>query len=157
LSGATGSGPEDPRVQVDDETFPDAPVQLIEAAVLATLDHARAEGVEVSVALLPDDEMQRLNSQFLAKDRTTDVLAFTLEGGGDTTLGDVYLGYEQALRQADEMGVTAEEELVRLAIHGTLHVLGHDHPDGPERVESPMFRLQEELVRNVMERAGTGP
>jgi probable rRNA maturation factor len=149
--------PGEPRVQVDDETYPEAPVGLIEAAVVATLEDQGGEGVEVSVALLDDDEMQRLNSQFLGKDRTTDVLAFALEGGEGTTLGDVYLGYEQASRQAQDVGVSLEEELVRLAIHGTLHVLGHDHPEGPERVESPMFRLQEVLVSRVMAEVGGTP
>jgi probable rRNA maturation factor len=69
-------------------------------------------------------------------------------------LGDIYVGYDQATRQAEEAGVPLPEELARLAIHGTLHVLGHDHPEGPERLESAMFRLQEQLVRRVMEDAG---
>lgn len=106
--------------------------------------------MEVSVALLPDEEMRRLNREFLGKNRTTDVLAFSLAGGGDT-VGDIYLGFEQAARQAADVGVSLREELARLAIHGTLHVLGHDHPDGPDRSESEMFRLQERLLRELLE------
>ena len=68
-------------------------------------------------------------------------------------VGDVYVGIEQAGRQAAEHGVPLDEELVRLAVHGTPHVVGHDHPEGPERLESPMFVLQERLVRDVMEGA----
>ena len=65
-------------------------------------------------------------------------------------MGDVYLGVEQAARQAAEEGVPLAEELVRLAVHGTLHVLGHDHPEGEERLHSPMFVLQEEIVSALL-------
>jgi len=139
------------QVHIDDETFPDAPVGLIEGAVRRALAAEDRDDVEISVALFPDGEMRRLNRRFLGKDRTTDVLAFTLPGGGGPTVGDIYLGYEQAGRQAAELGVPLREELARLAIHGTLHVLGHDHPEGPERAESPMFRLQERLLRDLLE------
>jgi probable rRNA maturation factor len=60
---------------------------------------------------------------------------------------------EQAERQAREHGVSFEEELVRLCIHGTLHVLGYDHGAQEEEegtAESAMFRKQEALVREVM-------
>jgi probable rRNA maturation factor len=60
------------------------------------------------------------------------------------------VGFEQATRQAGELGVPIDEELVRLAIHGTLHVLGHDHPEDDERERSSMFVLQERLVRDVL-------
>lgn len=139
------------QIHVDDETFPDAPVGLIEGAVRRALVAEDRLDVEISVALLPDGEMRRLNRQFLGKDRTTDVLAFTFPGGEEPTVGDIYLGYDQAVRQAAELGVPLQEELARLAIHGTLHVLGHDHPEGPERAESPMFRLQERLLRELVE------
>lgn len=140
----------EPRVHIDDESYPDAPVSLVGAAVRQALAAEGREDVEVSVALLPDEEMKRLNSRFLGRNRTTDVLAFALSGGDDLTVGDIYVGYEQAVRQAEEAGVALTEELVRLAIHGTLHVLGHDHPEGPERFDSAMFELQETLVRRVL-------
>ena len=124
---------------------------LTEKACCTDATHARHRE---TVALLPDEAMRELNDRFLGRDRTTDVLAFALEGGGTTVLGDVYLGYEQASRQAKEAGVSLSEELIRLAVHGTLHVLGHDHPEGPDRVDSPMFRLQEELISRLLEAVG---
>ena len=45
---------------------------------------------------------------------------------------------------------TAITAASRLSVHGTLHVLGHDHPEGSERADSPMFGLQERLVRAIM-------
>jgi probable rRNA maturation factor len=46
--------------------------------------------------------------------------------------------------------VSVREELTRLIVHGVLHVLGHDHPDGDDRAESPMWRRQERLVQTLM-------
>ena len=122
----------------------------IEAAVRHVL---RAEGVdraEVSVALLGDGEIAALNREYLGRDRPTDVIAFTLADEGEPPLGDVYLGAAQAARQAAEFGASPAEELLRLAIHGTLHVLGHDHPEGDERVDSPMFARQEALLASFL-------
>ena len=120
-------------------------------AVVHVLDHQGVGDAEISLTLLDDAGIGALNRQYLSRDRPTDVIAFSL-AGGDAVLGDVYVGLDQARRQAEELGVALDEELVRLAVHGTLHVLGHDHPEGPERTESPMFALQEELVRRL--RAG---
>lgn len=132
--------------------FPAAPEALLHRAVLHTLRDQGVEAGELSVTLLDDAGIQDLNRQYLAKDRPTDVIAFAL-GSGPDPLGDVYLGVEQARRQAGELGVALEEELVRLAVHGTLHVLGHDHPEGADRVESEMFRIQERLVREIVAEA----
>lgn len=121
---------------------------MLESTVRETLEDQDVEEAEISVTLLDDEGIRSLNRAYLAKDRPTDVIAFTLGGGGQL-LGDVYVGMEQARRQAAELGVPLEEELVRLTVHGTLHVLGHDHPEGPERDTSSMWILQEELVRRI--------
>ena len=136
-------------VCVNAEAFSDAPTALIDAAVRHALEGAGPATGEISVTLLNDEEIQALNREYLGEDRPTDVLAFSL--GEEETLGDVYIGFERAHCQATEHDITLEEELVRLAIHGTLHVLGLNHPDGPERGRSPMFELQERLVREVLE------
>lgn len=137
-------------VFVNSGGFAGVPDELLESAVRRTLDAQAVEAAEISLTLLDDEGIGGLNRQFLGKDRPTDVIAFAL-GADPRLLGDVYVGVEQARRQAEELGVAFEEELVRLAVHGTLHVLGHDHPEGIERTESPMFALQERLVRLIME------
>lgn len=136
------------RVHVDAGAGPEAVVPALERAVVRTLEEERCADAEISVALLTDDVMRDLNHRYLGKDRTTDVLAFSL-GDGDEVIGDVYVSFEQAGRQADELGIALDEELVRLVVHGTLHVLGHDHPEGDERDQSAMFVLQERLVREL--------
>lgn len=110
---------------------------------------------ELSVALLDDPDIRRLNHEHLGHDRVTDVIAFPLWDEGEPVVGDVYVGFEQARRQAAAEGVPLEEELVRLVVHGTLHVLGWDHPvEAAKREASPMYRLQERIVRAVVDEAG---
>jgi rRNA maturation RNase YbeY len=137
------------RVLVDVGDFDDAPTRLVERAARGVLAAEGREDVEVSVALLADEDMRELNRRYLGKDVPTDVIAFALGEGGDL-VGDVYVGVEQARRQAEELGLAVEEELARLVIHGVLHVLGHDHPEGPERLRSHMFFLQERVLREVL-------
>ena len=125
-------------------------VETGRAAVEATLRDAGTEVAEVSLTFLDDEAIRVLNREHLDHDRTTDVLSFALYAPGEPVLGDVYVGWEQALRQASGEGVPALEEIARLAVHGTLHVLGHDHPDAAEaRADSPMYRLQEAIVARL--------
>lgn len=126
------------------------PVGLLERGVTSALTSGSEPDAEISVTLLDDEGIRALNRRYLEADRPTDVLAFALHGEGEPILGDVYLGVDQARRQAADLGVPLHEELVRLAVHGTLHVLGHEHPEGPEREESEMFRRQEEIVQRVL-------
>lgn len=122
----------------------------IEAAVRHVL---RAEGVaaaEISVALVSDAEIAALNQQYLRHEGPTDVISFHLHERGEPPLGDVYVGVEQAARQAAVFGAGAADEVLRLAVHGTLHVLGWEHPEGEGREESPMFRRQEALLAELL-------
>jgi len=131
----------------------EVPRELMRRGVVRALEHEGVDEGEVSVTCLGDDAMRELNRTYLGHDRVTDVLAFPLHDQGEPPLGDVYIGVEQARRQAGELEIPFVEELVRLAIHGVLHVLGHDHPEGPREVreESPHYKLQERLTRQVME------
>ena len=108
---------------------------------------------EISLTLLDDDSIRELNLTYLCKNAPTDVISFALHEGDEPVLGDVYVGYEQAAIQAAEAAISVKEELARLSIHGTLHVLGYDHPDTEARSSSEMFVLQERLVRKLLDEA----
>lgn len=125
------------------------PRDLIRRALRETLRREGHLRAELSVTLVGDAEITRLHERYLGSAGVTDVLAFALHEGDDEPLGDVYIGHAQARRQAADTGVEPDEELVRLAVHGALHVLGYDHPPGPERNGSEMFRVQEEVVRGL--------
>lgn len=141
-------------VEVHQEDGLSLPVdpRRVEAAVRWALEREGARRAEISVAFLGDDGIAELNREYLSHEGPTDVISFPLHEPGHPPLGDVYIGLEQALRQARELGVEAAEELLRLAIHGTLHVLGYDHPEGEGREDSPMYRRQEELLRTFLAR-----
>ena len=100
---------------------------------------------------MSDAGIARLHGEYLGLAEVTDVLAFALHGEGEEPLGDVYIGHAQALRQAEEVGARPDEEMARLAVHGTLHVLGYDHPKGARRQDCEMFRVQEEVMSGLGE------
>ena len=120
-------------------------VRRVVAAVLAA---ERAAGTPVSVTFLPAARMRRLNRETFGRDRVTDVIAFALPHDGALT-GDVYVCPAVARASAGALGIPLREELVRLVVHGVLHVLGHDHPGGAARTTSPMWRRQERYVRRL--------
>ena len=96
----------------------------------------RLSEAELSILLVSDAEMQRLNRRWRGKDRPTDVLSFPQEADG--LLGDVVISVDTARRQAAEQRTTLGREADRLLIHGLLHLLGYDH----ERSAAEARRMQ---------------
>ena len=122
---------------------------IVRNAVKAALRSQSQREAEVSVTLMDDAAITQMNNDYLGRNRATDVIAFPLYEEGEAPLGDVYIGIEQAVRQAASVGVPLAEELARLAVHGTLHVLGFDHPETDARVRSEMWTLQERIVASL--------
>lgn len=137
-------------VSVGGEFEPPVPPERIEAVVRWVLREEAVKTAELSVALLDDAEIARMNEEYLEHQGPTDVISFALHHRGDPPLGDVYVGVEQAVRQAAEFGASPAEEVLRLAVHGTLHVLGYDHPKEAGRAESEMFARQEALLKSFL-------
>ncbi len=115
------------------------------AAALAQTPHGHvadgAIGVEVSVRLTDDAEVQALNRQYRGKDRPTNVLSFPMvqpdliEGlansdDGEVLLGDIVLAAETCAREAAERAWRLESYVQHLIVHGLLHLLGYDHETG---------------------------
>ena len=103
----------------------------------------------LSVTFLGPKRMQDLNREHLGHDHPTDVISFALTGPDESLVGDIYICGAVARKQAKAFKVSLREELIRLVVHGTLHVLGHDHPKGERRVGAPMWKLQEKYVRRL--------
>jgi len=104
---------------------------------------------ELSILLVDDDEIQRLNREYLCRDRPTNVLAFAMREGENqhlnpALLGDVVVSTETAQREALQRDVTLEEELALLLVHGILHLLGYDHENEP--AEAAQMEAKEEEV-----------
>lgn len=106
-------------------------------------------GSHIDVTLLSAAAMRRANRRATGRRGLTDVIAYPLPQPDGTLLGDVYICPAAAAGAAAGL----QEELVRLAVHGALHVLGYDHPDGAARTRSRMWRRQERYVRRLLRRA----
>jgi probable rRNA maturation factor len=115
-----------------------------------------ARGTRIELTLLDAEAMRRLNRRVTGRRGLTDVIAFTLPQPDGRLLGDVYLCPEAARRfvrsAANGVAPTFGSELLRLTVHGTLHVLGYDHPAGAGRTRSAMWRRQEQYVRRLASR-----
>jgi probable rRNA maturation factor len=118
---------------------------LVRRVVLEVLRLERREAL-VSITFLGRDAMRRLNAQHKGRDRPTDVLTFALADPSGQALGDVYVCPWVARREARARKIPLRQELIRLVVHGTLHALGQDHPEGAARTRSPMWRRQERYV-----------
>ncbi|NCO65298.1 MAG: rRNA maturation RNase YbeY [Candidatus Aquicultor secundus] len=118
-------------VLVDDEL-------LLKVARTALAYEHVEDDVELSIALVDEDEIRGLNAHYRGKDSVTDVLSFETEEEEPGTseyphlLGDVVICPSAAARQAEEYGQTFEQEMALLLTHGILHLLGYDHQDDTE-------------------------
>jgi probable rRNA maturation factor len=124
------------------------------AAARAALRAERIRNALVSVALVDRRAIARLNRVHLGHRGPTDVISFSFARASerDAVIGDIYIAPEVARENAAARGVPVREELLRLVVHGTLHVLGHDHPGGRTREQSPMWRRQERIVQRLSKR-----
>ena len=127
-----------------------AAVRADAARVLRVLGEARAE---LTVSLVDDAEIHRLNRDYRGKDRPTDVLAFAMREGeriaGDAAvLGDVVISLATAARQAHRRGATTADEVRTLLIHGILHLLGYDHERSA--AEARRMKTMERRLRLVI-------
>ena len=98
-------------------------------AILNALDCPDAE---LSILIVDDQQITKLNRQFLNRKGPTNVIAFPMQAGQFTEiapnlLGDVVISAETAQQEARNAGLSMEERLNQLLIHGTLHLLGYDH------------------------------
>ena len=90
---------------------------------------------ELSILIVNDSRMRGLNLMYRGKDRTTDVLAFSMKEGkysgiNPDILGDIVISANTAKKQAEENGHGLYDEIALLLIHGVLHLTGYDHERG---------------------------
>ena len=106
----------------------------------------------VGVVWVSLNEMRVLNRQYRKKDRPTDVLSFESvdpEEKREGYLGDLVICPEYAKAEAKRRGLSATEEILRLVIHGTLHLAGYDHATPSD--EEKMFGVQERTLSRILE------
>jgi rRNA maturation RNase YbeY len=115
---------------------------------------------QLSLLLVGDRRMRRLNHLYRGRNSPTDVLAFPIREGllrlaphvprpAPELLGDVVISLRQAARQAKNAGHSLDHELATLFIHGTLHLLGYDHERG--RREAERMQRKERAILQAVE------
>lgn len=118
----------------------------------SVLDQAGYSSASLSLTLVGRTRMQGLNRRYRQRDYATDVLAFPMQDVSKdrhSFVGDVVICLPVALSQASRLGHTADEELLRLLIHGTLHLLGYDHETN-ERDAKRMTRKEQALFHRLI-------
>jgi probable rRNA maturation factor len=131
------------------------PASRVIAAVCDVLaHHAIAPGSTLSLVITDDAQVHTMNAHYRGVDAPTDILSFpadplpaeiAAESDEPPYLGDLIVAYPYTLRQAQEAGHDIDDELVLLAIHGTLHLLGYDHDqaDNQEKMWAAQQRALE--------------
>ena len=117
------------------------------------------DSTEMSVTMMTNPAIRKLNQQYRGVDRATDVLSFAAEESGDETpiimdpelaaelpenLGDLFVSIDKVEEQAKFLGHSVDRELGFLVVHGFLHLNGYDHEKPAD--EQRMFDLQREIL-----------
>jgi len=118
-----------PSLEVDSDRL-----QAVASRVLGEENHYRGD---VNIILATDEDLRKMNQQYLARDYPTDVMAFPMSGDEhareeDTVTGEIYISLDRARQQAREYSATFVHEVERLVIHGLLHLCGYDHENKDE-------------------------
>ncbi len=129
----------------------------IKQIVFFVLEKLKKNQAAVSVHLIGDKKMKRMNSDYRGKDKVTDVLSFVLHDDSydygfsikneAIDYGDIFICIPQIKRQAIEYDVSFQEELTRMLVHGVLHLFGYDHVR--PRDAKKMMPLQEKMVSQL--------
>ncbi len=142
-----------------EETFPSVLSKTIEKIVEDSLAYEGfAKPCEVSISIVDNEEIRKINQQFRGMDKATDVLSFPLltfaEGEipdcnekEEVLLGDIIISLERAREQAEEYGHSLKREVAFLTAHSMLHLLGYDHMEAGE--EKEMFAKQKEILHKA--------
>ena len=117
------------------------------------------QGYELSIVIVDDQEITRLNRQYFQRNRPTNVISFPMAAGDPASLhskilGDVVISAETARRQAEEAGGWAGDEILFLLIHGILHLAGYNHEGAAE--ERKKMEAKEKELFSLLMRPGRG-
>jgi len=126
-------------------------IELLESAAHATLEQQSAPDDDITIVLTDDDQLHELNLDYLGIDAPTDVLSFPASESDPETgahyLGDILISVHRAEQQAQAAGHSLQAEVQLLVVHGTLHLLGHDHVDAEQKAR--MWAAQTEVLKRL--------
>lgn len=118
-------------------------------ALRTVLKKSGHHNISISIALVDNKQIRRLNRKYLNRNESTDVLAFPLadsiESGKENLLGEIVASTEQALHEARRRNYSPHQELALYCVHGLLHLLGYD--DITPKKRRAMEKKQSEILR----------
>lgn len=122
------------------QTIVDIDLPRAERSLRDILEVLGTEDREVSLVFVDDREITEINRRYLDRDHPTNVISFSMNEGefgsiNPLVLGDIVISTETALRDAQRGGLSLEDEIDYLMIHGVLHLLGYDHEEPAEAEE----------------------
>ncbi|MCK4390625.1 MAG: rRNA maturation RNase YbeY [Desulfobacterales bacterium] len=128
----------------------------IQKKAKAILNALECPDGELSILIVDDMEMARLNKMYLSRSEPTNVIAFTMQEGpfqqiNPNLLGDVVISLDTAESEAQDAGISVESRFDQLLIHGILHLFGFDHEKTSEQAKAMRIKEEElvELVRSA--------
>jgi len=137
-------------IEINNKTKRGVTEEKLMAVVEKFLTLYRKEEKDVSIGLVGDDEMVKLNIEWRGLDKTTDVLAFRSSEStrfpGEDSLGEIIISLPQIERQAKERKVEKDKELEFILVHGLLHLVGYD--DQTEEGRTEMLKKGAEFLEN---------
>jgi probable rRNA maturation factor len=118
------------------------------------LERERVKSAMLSIAFVSRRAIATLNQRHLGHRGGTDVITFALGRAADAAplVGDIYVAPDVVADQARRFRVPVREELARVVVHGVLHAIGYEHPEGDGRERSPMWKRQERLLAAAHDR-----
>jgi probable rRNA maturation factor len=126
-------------------------VELLESAARAALEQQSVPDDDITIALTDDDHLRELNLDYLGIDAPTDVLSFPASESDPETgaryLGDIIISVHRAAQQAQAAGHSLQAEMQLLVVHGTLHLLGHNHAEAEQKAR--MWAAQAEVLKRL--------
>lgn len=122
--------------------FKPIPRKQIARCVSAILDEHKIDEYLINIIIQTNDEIRKINKEFLNHDYETDVISFNLE---ETPLeGEVYISIDKTIEQANDYEVSIKDELLRLISHGVLHLVGYN--DTTENEKNSMHKLENKYI-----------
>jgi len=132
--------------------------KTIRSLIKALLTEYDAAGADLTLTFADDEYVHGLNREYRGIDKPTDVLSFAMRDGGDArdegeelVLGDVVISVDRAAVQSRRFRRTVDREILKLVAHGTLHLLGYDHPNETRIAE--MRRIENRHVRAAVDQS----
>ncbi len=143
----------------DDEYEKLAPITLVQTIFTKASTLIEIKKGEISISFVSKEQMRMYNKQFRDKDESTDILSFVNEEDEEfitietePIVGDIVISLDDMLQNCEYFNVDRNNELIRLLVHGLLHLHGHDH--ATNEMSEPMLQLQEEIVKKIEKELG---